>query len=122
MKINIIVGNLKYFNSYAFIYPIYQSLNLINDSVDLKIDYSIDNENYDLIFIDSKFFYEEFHKSNTQYIFGILEKLKKKCKQLIYCDNEASLFINNQIYKYVDFYLKSKLPSDKNYIIFDIMV
>lgn len=115
MKINIIVGNLKYFNSYAFIYPIYQSLNLINDSVDLKIDYSIDNENYDLIFIDSKFFYEEFHKSNTQYIFGILEKLKKKCKQLIYCDNEASLFINNQIYKYVDFYLKSKLPSDKNY-------
>ena len=115
MKIKFIVGNLKYFNSYAFIYPVYQSLNLINESVDLKIDYSVDNKTYDLIFIDSKFFYEEFNKFKTSSIFDTLIKLKKKCNRLIYCDNEASLFINNQVYKYVDFYLKSKLPSNKNY-------
>ena len=119
MKIKFIIGNLKYFNSYAFVYPIYQSLKLISESVDLIINYSLDEKNYDLIFVDSKLFYEEFNNSNTLVIFETLKKLKKKCKFLIYCDNEASLFVNSKIHKYVDFYLKSKLPRDENYYNFE---
>ena len=115
MKIKFIIGNLKYFNSYAFVYPIYQSLNTINESVNVKIEYSLDEKIYDLIFLDSKFFYDEFNNFNTSVIFGTLKKLRKKCRFLIYCDNEASLFINSEIYKYVDYYLKSKLPVNENY-------
>ena len=67
MKIKFIIGNLKYFNSYAFVYPIYQSLNIINESVNIKIEYSLDEKIYDLIFLDSKFFYDEFNNFNTSF-------------------------------------------------------
>ena len=115
MKINFLVGNLDYFNSYAFIYPIYKSLNIMSEQHEIKISYEENDENYDLIFVDSKYFYKFFLKNNFEEVSNTLINIKKKCKKLIYCDNEASLFINRNIYKHIDFYLKSKLPSDKNY-------
>lgn len=115
MKINFLVGSLDYFNSYAFIYPIYNSLNITSNKHQIDISYVENNSNYDLIFIDSKYFYKNFLQNNFEVVSNILRNMKKKCKKLIYCDNEASLFINSNIYKHVDYYLKSKLPSDKNY-------
>ena len=43
-----------------------------------------------------------------------MENLRKKCNKLIYCDNEASIFINNLIFDYVDIYLKGRLPNNLN--------
>lgn len=115
MKINFLVGNLDYFNSYAFIYPIYNSLKILSLKNRIDISYKENDNNYDLIFIDSKYFYKSFLDNNFEKISRTLDKIKKKCKKLIYCDNEASLFINRKIYKHIDYYLKSKLPTDKNY-------
>tara|TARA_B110000027_G_scaffold131144_1_gene154962 strand:+ start:530 stop:1582 length:1053 start_codon:yes stop_codon:yes gene_type:complete len=115
MNINFLVGNLDYFNSYAFIYPVYNSINELSKKNKIKISYDLDKNIYDLIFLDSKFFYKSFIKSDYISIQKTLDNIRSKCKILVYCDNEASLFINNKIYRYVDFYLKSKLPINKNY-------
>ena len=115
MKIKFLVGSLEFFNAYAFIYPVYNSINFLNEEYEISIDYKTDNKKYDIIFIDSKFFYKHFIKNNFNIIAQTLINEKKKCKLLAYFDNEASLFINSEIYKYVDFYLKSKFPKDKNY-------
>jgi hypothetical protein len=115
MNINFLVGNLDYFNSYAFIYPVYNSINELSQKNKISISYDLDKNIYDLIFLDSKFFYKNFIKSDYSSIYKTLSNIKSKCKILVYCDNEASLFINTKIYKYVDFYLKSKLPLNNKY-------
>ena len=115
MRINFLVGNLEYFNSYAFIYPVYNSINALSKQNNITISYKPEKSIQDLIFVDSKYFYKDFTKNNFKKIATSLSQIKKRCKLLIYCDNEASLFINKNIYEYVDFYLKSKLPKNKNY-------
>ena len=115
MKIKFLVGSLEYFNSYAFIYPIYNGINFLNEEYTISIDYKTDNKKYDIIFVDSKYFYKSFITNNFENISQSLIKEKQKCHVLAYFDNEASLYINHKIYDYVDFYLKSKLPKDINY-------
>jgi hypothetical protein len=99
-------------NSYAFLFP----LLLNKDHIDHEIEifYKSPIKNYDYIFIDSKFYNNKFQLNDFEFIRNDLENLRKKCNKLIYCDNEASIFINNLIFDYVDVYLKGRLPSDLN--------
>ena len=111
MNICFIVNKHLNPNSYAFIFPII--INIKNFNL-FKIDiiYKSPIKNYDLIFVDSKFYINQFSNNDFDFISKSLVNIKKNCKKLIYCDNEASIFINNKLFKYVDIYLKGRLPKD----------
>ena len=113
MKICFIIDKNLNPNSYAFIFPI-----LINkknfSSFDIDIISKDPEKIYDLIFIDSKYYITQFKNNDFNFISNNLIQIKNKCKKLIYCDNEASIFINKNLFKYVDTYLKGRLPADIN--------
>ena len=54
MKISFLIGDLKFFNSYAFVYPIYKSMNYLKNNYDISIHYTNIDDNYDVTFLDSK--------------------------------------------------------------------
>ena len=112
MKIYFLIDKNYSQNSFAFIYPILINKKYFNE----KIFFSdkIPNNNYDVILVDSKFFYKKFKENNTQLIKKIIQELKLKCKKLVYVDNEASIFINKNIIEIFDYYLKGRIPNDKN--------
>ncbi len=100
-------------NSYAFIYPILINLNNFK-KLSIDINFDIKNNNYDLIFLDSKYLIKQFLKKETIQIESIFKDLKKKTNNLVYCDNEASIFINKNIFEFIDYYLKGRIPKDLN--------
>ena len=99
-------------NSFAFLYPILLNKDKIENKIDIL--FSFPKKNYDLIFVDSKYYNKKFQESEFDYIKSDLINLKKKCNKLIYCDNEASIFINETIFDFVDTYLKGRLPRNIN--------
>ena len=113
MKICFIIDKNLNPNSYAFIFPIL--INKKNFSFfDIDIIYKDPEKIYDLIFVDSKYYISQFKNNDFNFISNNLMQIKKKCKKLIYCDNEASIFINKNLFNYVDTYLKGRLPADIN--------
>ena len=111
MKISFIIDKNLNPNSYAFIFPVVINKKNFNEfQIDI-INFQ-PNEVFDIIFVDSKFFLKQFKINDFESIKTILKNLKKKCKKLIYCDNEASIFINNNLFNYIDVYLKGRLPND----------
>jgi len=113
MKICFIIDKNLNPNSYAFIFPIILNKKNFN-FFDIEIINKDTEKIYDLIFIDSKYYINAFKNDNFNFISNNLIQKKKKCKKLIYCDNEASIFINKDLFKYVDIYLKGRLPTDIN--------
>ena len=99
-------------NSYAFLFPLLLNKNQIDHEI--EIFFKLPIKNYDYIFIDSKYYNKKFQSNDFEFIKNDLENLRKKCNKLIYCDNEASIFINNLIFDYVDIYLKGRLPNNLN--------
>ena len=99
-------------NSYAFLFPLLLNKNQIDHEI--EIFFKLPIKNYDYIFIDSKYYNKKFKSNDFEFIKNDLENLRKKCNKLIYCDNEASIFINNLIFDYVDIYLKGRLPNNLN--------
>ena len=97
-------------NSFAFLFPLILNKNNFDHEID--ISYEFPKNNYDFIFIDSKFYNKKYLTGDFDYIKNNLILLKKRCSKLIYCDNEASIFINSSIFDFVDIYLKGRLPSD----------
>tara|TARA_E500000178_G_C16965955_1_gene728424 strand:+ start:552 stop:1598 length:1047 start_codon:yes stop_codon:yes gene_type:complete len=111
MKICFLINKDLNPNTFAFIYPILINLNNFKKlSIDIKFD--ISNKNYDLIFLDSKYLIKHFLKKEEVQIEGIFKDLKKKTNYLVYCDNEASIFINKDIFKFIDYYLKGRIPKE----------
>ena len=99
-------------NSFSFIFSILINKKYIKENI--VIDSKLPNENYDIIFLDSKFFIKEFNKDNLKYIQDCIIKLKSKCKKLVYVDNEASIFINKNVIEMFDYYLKGRIPKNLN--------
>ncbi len=112
MKIFFLIDKNCNQNSFSFIFPILVNKEYFNEKI--IVHNQLPKKNYDLIFIDSKFFYEEFIKEEFQYIKNCITELKLKCKKLIYVDNEASIFINKNIIEMFDYYLKGRIPNDIN--------
>jgi hypothetical protein len=112
MKICFIIDKKISPNSYAFIFPIL--INKHNLNFKIEVLYKHPSNNYDLIFVDSKYFSEKFSKNDFNSISKDLLSFKNKCKKLVYCDNEASIFINNSLFNLVDIYLKGRLPKNLN--------
>ena len=99
-------------NSFSFIFPILTNKKYFKEEI--IVGNQLPKKNYDLIFVDSKFFYEEFNKAEFQYIRNCIIELKLKCKKIVYVDNEASIFINKNIIEMFDYYLKGRIPNDMN--------
>ena len=94
MKICFLINKDLNPNTYAFIYQILINLNNF-EKLKININFDIKNKKYDLIFLDSKFLVNQFLKKETIQIEDIFKDLKrKKTNFLVYCDNEASIFIN----------------------------
>ena len=113
MNICILINKDLNPNTYAFVYPIL--INFKNfEKLTIDIVFDIKEKNYDIILIDSKFFIKQFNDNNNQEIENKFKILKQKTKILVYCDNEASIFINKNIFKFIDYYLKGRIPADLN--------
>ena len=113
MNICILINKDLNPNSFAFIYPILINFkNFENMKIEIKFD--IVKKNYDIILLDSKFLNKQFNNNDNHAIEKIFKILKKKTKKLIYCDNEASIFINKNIIQLVDYYAKGRIPSNLN--------
>ncbi len=112
MKICFIIDKELSPNSFAFLFPLL--LNIKNINEEIEILYRLPEKNYDLIFVDSKFYNKKFQSNDFKSITNDLTSLRQKCRKIIYCDNEASIFINKSIFSFIDYYLKGRLPKNLN--------
>lgn len=119
-KISILTQGFISPNSYGFLYPFYRfNKHLRNQNIEILIYNNIKNINdTDVIFLDSKYFGNNFWKKKM-YDEGIdqILNLKKKCEKIIYFDiSDSTGWLHDNVLPYVDIYAKSQLlVNKKNY-------
>jgi len=114
MKIHILTTNN--FISYYFLYPLLVNKNKLRElNVFIRYFEKIDNNIFDCdaVLLDSKYF--SYLWGNREYVLSILEKVKDKCKQVIWLDSSASTGTTHfQVLPFVHKYWKKQLLKDRS--------
>jgi len=104
------------FISYFFLYPLLVNKNRLKEHrVSIKYFEFIKDSIYDCdaILLDSKYF--SLLWDNREYVLSILDKIKDKCKQVIWLDSSASTGTTHfQVLPFVHKYWKKQLLKDRN--------
>ena len=114
--IHVIHSGLTNINSRGFVFPLWYYRHNLQESgfrISFSRSHLVRNSSPAVIFLDSKVL-KEFWQENRDTAFSILTELKKKCGKLFWFNTADSTgLIQQQVFPYVDRYLKSQLLVDR---------